>query len=68
MIKEPTTLPEPYQTVVDREIGRLIKPARLILAVAEEMGCDSFITDDGIVEVEIRKYECESGEESGEYS
>lgn len=54
---EPTVLPEPYATITDREVERLIKPARLILAIAEEMGCENFLTDDGIVEVEIRKYE-----------
>ena len=53
---EPTVLPEPYATITDREVERLIKPARLILAVCEEMCCSDFITDDGIVEVEIRKY------------
>ena len=53
----PTLLPEPYKSVADREVERLIKPARLILAVCEEMGCKDFLTDDGIVEVEIRKYE-----------
>ena len=53
---EPTVLPEPYLTVTDREVEKIVKSARLILAICQEMGCSDFITDDGIVEVEIRKY------------
>lgn len=56
-VPPPTRLPEPYASITDREVGNLIKPARLILAICEEMCCEDFITDDGIVEVEIRKYE-----------
>lgn len=60
--KMPEVLPEPYCSITDREVKKLFRPARLIWAIVNEMGCDSFIADDSLdekdaIEIMIKRHD-----------